>query len=193
MSEQPENKAQDNCVRLRPITADDFGAMVQWINAPHVAAWWDSTTDLPAVTEKYGPHVGNTDKAHVLIIEVGGRSVGFIQCYRHGDYPNWDSDVAVQNAAGIDYAVGDPDFVGQGVGTQAIRQISAMCFEIYPEIDVVVAVPQQANRASCRVLERAGFVCLAQRKLQSECPSDAGISSIYALDRPAAKMRQASG
>jgi aminoglycoside 6'-N-acetyltransferase len=44
-------------------------------------------------------------------------------------------------------------------------------------------VPQAANYASRRALEKAGFRLLDERQLDSDDPSDAGPSAIYARGR----------
>jgi aminoglycoside 6'-N-acetyltransferase len=57
-------------------------------------------------------------------------------------------------------------------------------FDLYPDVVTVVAVPQADNRASRRALEKAGFRLLGERDLDSDDPSDEGISALYARARP---------
>lgn len=106
-----------------------------------------------------------------------------IQCYKHADFPDWDRTVAVENSIGIDYLIGNPDFVGKGIGPAIISKMVTKAFELYPECDAVVSVPQKENRASCRALEKAGFTLKESRILDSDCPSDAGTSCIYVFLR----------
>jgi aminoglycoside 6'-N-acetyltransferase len=47
-----------------------------------------------------------------------------------------------------------------------------------------MAVPQTANYASRRAVEKAGFSLVLEAKLDSDDPSDAGPSAVYALPRP---------
>ena len=49
-----------------------------------------------------------------------------------------------------------------------------------------MAVPQAANYASRRALEKSGFSLVDERRLDSDDPSDAGPSAVYALTRPLA-------
>jgi hypothetical protein len=57
-------------------------------------------------------------------------------------------------------------------------------FGLFPEVGAIVAVPQAANHASRRALEKAGFSLVGERTLDSDDPSDAGPSAVYALTRP---------
>ena len=84
---------------------------------------------------------------------------------------------------GIDYLIGEVNYTGKGIGSKAIRLIAKVAFDLFKEVDVVVSVPQVANLASCKALEKAGFKRIDERKLESNSPSDAGISCIYTLQR----------
>jgi aminoglycoside 6'-N-acetyltransferase len=156
---------------------------VEWINSPHVARWWDGEADMHSVTEKYEPRVQNDSPTTVFVIQLGAQPVGFIQCYRHKDYPDWDRAVGIGAAAGIDYLIGDPSCIGKGIGSRAIRAMTKIVFDMYSDVDVVVSAPQRDNRASWRALEKAGFTRVSERKLDSDCPSDSDISYIYEIRR----------
>lgn len=82
------------------------------------------------------------------------------------------------DAAGIDYLIGEPDAANRGLGTEVVAQFLPMVYERWPVSSVVVAV-QQANRASWRLLERAGFTRAWSGQLDSEDPSDAGLAFVY--------------
>jgi aminoglycoside 6'-N-acetyltransferase len=175
-------------VTLRPLAPADFPLLVQWINEPHVARWWDGTADMASVNTKYSPRLDMGSPTRVFVIQIDNFSVGMIQCYRHRDYPDWERTVGIEGGAGIDYLIGDTRFTGKGIGAQAIREIAKIAFAIYPEIKVVLSVPQKENRASWRALEKAGFDRVDERKLESDCPSDAGVSYIYAFSRDRALL-----
>ncbi len=180
-------------ISLRPLQTEDFPKLVDWINSPHVARFWDGQTDLAAVTKKYGPRTESDTKTHVFIANLNDVPIGMIQCYRHADSPDWDATVGIKNAAGIDYLIGNLDFVGQGIGPLIIAEMVKHAFELYPDIEVVVSAPQQDNKASCRALEKAGFSLIESRKLDSDCISDAGVSCIYFRTRSGAFSDTPSG
>jgi aminoglycoside 6'-N-acetyltransferase len=172
-------------IGLRPATRADFPMIAGWLGQPHVARWWVHPPSVEFVEEYYGPAIDGTDPTELFIVEVDGRAAGLIQRYRHDDNPEWDAAVGVPSAAGIDYLIGEPDLVGRGIGTAAIAAFVPMVFARYPDLDRVVAVPQQANVGSWRILEKAGFRRVWAGTLDSDDPSDSGPSYVYAIDRPA--------
>jgi aminoglycoside 6'-N-acetyltransferase len=172
-------------VTVRPLSRDDFPLLQRWLAMPHVQAWWGSEPVTPAdVERKYGPRADGEDPTRVFVIEVGEQPIGIIQCYRHGDYADWDRAVGIPAAAGLDYLIGEPGQRGRGFGPAAISCLVSHVFGLFPEVGAIVAVPQTANHASRRALEKAGFSLVGERTLDSDDPSDAGPSAVYALTRP---------
>ena len=86
-------------------------------------------------------------------------------------------------ASRIDYLIGEPEYVGRGLGSQAIREFTAMAFARYPEASAVVAAPQQVNVASWKALERAGFERTWAGQLESDDPGEAGPAYVYCVRR----------
>ncbi len=173
-------------IAFRPVTRDDFALLHRWLVTPEVQAWWRSRTrTLDDVEQEYGPQLDGAEPTRSFIIQAGDLPVGLIQCYRHADYPEWDHAVGVPSAVGIDYLIGQAGHRGHGFGSAAIAAFTAIVFGLYPEVDVIVSVPQKDNRASCRALEKAGFALCYERELDSGDPSDAGVSAVYCLARPA--------
>jgi len=41
-------------ISFRPLSRSDFPLLLEWLSAPHVAAWWHETLDLASVHAKYG-------------------------------------------------------------------------------------------------------------------------------------------
>ena len=98
---------------------------------------------MESVTATYGPCITGEDPTEVFVIELDGEPVGLIQRYRHDDFPEWKRAVGGAHAAGIDYLVGEPGRVGQGVGTAAIAVFAADTLVRYPDVDCVVAAPNR--------------------------------------------------
>jgi aminoglycoside 6'-N-acetyltransferase len=172
-------------VAVRPLSRDDFPLLQRWLAMPHVQAWWGSEpAGLADVEHKYGPRADGTDPTRVFVIERADHPIGIIQCYRHEDYPDWDRAVGIPGAAGLDYLIGEPAQCGRGFGPAAITFLVPHVFGLYPEIAAIVAVPQAANYASRHALEKAGFSLVREAELDSDDPSDAGPSAVYALPRP---------
>ena len=81
-------------------------------------------------------------------IEAEGRAVGSIALSRGGD--------VYARTAELGYWLAE-EFWGQGIMTQAVRQICEEGFELWDDLVRVYAEPFAHNTASRRVLEKAGF------------------------------------
>jgi len=176
-------------IAFRPLARGDFPTLVRWFATPHVSQWWTSGPTVRDVEDEYGDAIDGTDPTDMFVVELDGVAIGLIERYMLADYPKWDAIVALGvTAAGIDYLIGEPDCIGRGIGTAMIAQFVDATFgdPAYAAARAIVAAPQQANRASWRALERAGFQLVrAVDDLHSDDPDDKGPAFIYAYWRPA--------
>jgi aminoglycoside 6'-N-acetyltransferase len=167
---------------FRPLERSDFPRLVEWLGAPHVATWWRAQNDLPAIEAKYGPRVDRLEPTEVFVVEADGEPIGMIQRYRIRDYPEWEYAMRAAtiptDAVGIDYLIGLPTLVGQGVGPEIIGQFVDDTSRQLPDASAIAVSVQQANRQSWRALEKAGFARTWEGTLESDDPSDAGPSYI---------------
>jgi len=122
-----------------------------------------------------------------LLVSEGGRPVGWCQWYLCSAYPEHASGVAAdRHDVGIDYAIGDVACTGRGVGTALVAALVDHVRERHPHAGVI-ADPNAANIASRRVLEKNGFMLLAERTVASEPTS--GPMAIYRLSAADAGTR----
>jgi aminoglycoside 6'-N-acetyltransferase len=177
----------DAALRYRRLTRADFPVVSQWLAQPHVARWWRQAHSLEAVEGEYGPAVDGRDPTDVFIVEHDGRPVGLIQRYRLDANADWQKVLAPtgtpQDALSIDYLIGDEDLTGRGLGPRMIADCVAEGWQLHPDLSAVVVPVQQANRASWRALEKAGFERAWSGMLDSDDPSDEGPSHVYVLLR----------
>jgi RimJ/RimL family protein N-acetyltransferase len=144
---------------VRPMTPGDFPDVSRWVNEPHVAQWWDDNRSLEQVAAHYGPALAGEDPTRLWVWEANGRSVGFAQDYRISDHPEYALLSARPDAIGVDYAVGDPAFVGRGLGTSLLWVfLRDIVWPAYVDAREFFAAPDHRNRASLRVLAKLGFI-----------------------------------
>lgn len=177
------------------MTEGDLPAIAAWLELPHVARWWTPDTTAEAELAEYRQRVspgadgaGPADQATImLMVLLDDVPVGWCQWYRWDDYPAEAAGMGARaGEIGIDYAIGDPDRVGRGAGTELIAALVAEVRREHPGAGVL-ADPDAANAASRRVLEKNGFGLVAVRPVATE-PTDAPMA-IYRLPDVAAETR----
>ncbi len=146
-------------IGFRAMTHADLSDVVRWTAEPHVARWWDAeSTDLAAAEKHYGPAIDGEDPTRLWVVEINGRSVGFVQDYLIGDHPEYAALTARPDAVGIDYAIGDATWAGRGTGTRMLWHfLRDVVRPHHPEARACFAAPDHRNAASLRVLDKLGF------------------------------------
>jgi RimJ/RimL family protein N-acetyltransferase len=160
LSGDPLRFAQDEVHRfsVRPMTPGDFRDLTRWLREPHVVAWWDEHKSREQVAAYYGSAIRGDVPTRMWIWEVNGRSVGFAQDYRISDYPDYTLLSSRPGAIGVDYAIGEPAFVGRGLGTSLLWTfLRGTVWPAYPGAAEFFAAPDHRNAASLRVLAKLGF------------------------------------
>jgi aminoglycoside 6'-N-acetyltransferase len=173
-------------VAFRGLTRADFPDVVRWQTQPHVARWWQGeATSLEGAEQHYGPALDGADPTRMRVVELNGRSVGMLQDYRVGDHPEYALLTARPDAVGLDYLIGDPGWVGRGIGTRVLWCYLRDVLRLgYPGATEYFAAPDHRNAASLRVLDKLGFT----RGLWFDEPQpDGGVDTVVGcvLDVPA--------
>ena len=149
---------EDHRFSVRPMTPGDFHDVSRWVNEPHVARWWDEHRTVEEVAAQYGPALRGQDPTRMWVWEVNGRSVGFSQDYRISDHPDYALLSSRPDAVGFDYALGEPAFVGRGLGTGLLWvYLRDIVWPAYADVGELFAAPDHRNATSLRVLAKLGF------------------------------------
>lgn len=91
----------------------------------------------------------DADTTYAFAITVDEKVIGSIGAFRQANI-HW-------RTAEVEYYLAEP-YWGQGLGTSAIKQL---CQYIFEQTDIlrIFAEPFAYNIASCRILEKSGFLC----------------------------------
>lgn len=149
----------DTTVAVRAMSHGDLPDVVRWRQAAHVHRWWAGDGDPTAdrVAQQYGPDIDGRTPTRMWVAEVNGRSLGFVQDYRVGDYPEFALLAPDPDAIGVDYAIGDPAWVGRGLGVRVLWEWMTKARHRFPEATAYFAAPDHRNEASLRMLDKVGF------------------------------------
>lgn len=166
------DKYADASLDFRVLARGDFPRLVAWLNTPHVYEWWGrhmgagalggagaAATNLTEVEAKYGPGVDGAGKTQRYLIMADGEPVGLIQWYRLDDFAEYARQIGEisTGAAGIDFFLGEPAWLGRGFGTRAVERFTTQIVLRQPGISRVIGGPAVTNARSIRVFEKAGF------------------------------------
>lgn len=143
---------------VRPMTRGDLPDVTRWVNEPHVARWWDEDRSTEEVAARYEPALAGEEPTRLWIWELNGRSIGFGQDYLISDHPEYALLCSRPDAVGFDYAIGEPAFLGRGLGTSLIWvYLRDIVWPGYPGAQEFFAAPDNRNAASLRLLAKLGF------------------------------------
>jgi ribosomal-protein-alanine N-acetyltransferase len=139
---------------LRPWTSEDLSSLVQYANNIEIACYLIDMFPHPYTVADGQAYLefATSQTGNIFAIDVAGQAVGSIALHPQ-------SDIHRKNAE-LGFWLAQP-FWGQGIITQAVRQVVAYGFQAF-DITRIFARPFGTNRASQRVLEKAGFALEAQ-------------------------------
>lgn len=162
-------------ITLRAMEAVDLPAVVGWMRQPHVARWWLEGSTLDKELDDCARSIRGEQPTNILVVLEDDRQIGWCQWYRYADYPNDAPAIdAAPDEIGIDYAIGEQDAVGHGLGTQLIAALVDEVRSELPDARFIVD-PSAANLPSRRVLEHNGFIFVEERLV------DGVMTAIYRL------------
>jgi aminoglycoside 6'-N-acetyltransferase len=149
----------DSQIHFRSLSLDDLELMQRWLNDDFVARWWPGWPRLEQVRAKYAPRIAASDPTKCFIIELDGRPIGFIQCYRDvADSPQLRAVLdEPERAAGIDLFLGDRVDAYRGLGPRIIRNFLRREVFVVPSTNLCLIDPAQNNFAAIRAYKKVGF------------------------------------
>ncbi|ARX86137.1 acetyltransferase [Streptomyces alboflavus] len=174
----------------RPVAEENFGLLSVWLAQPHVARWWPHDTSDEGIARDFGPAARGAEPSEDLLVMRDGIPIGLVRRRRLADHPRHAAELeghvdVPDGAVTLDYLIGDPAHIGQGLGPLVIREIVAQTWTAHRDAPAVVVPVPTANRAAWRALEKAGL-----HRVGSTGPAlDGPASYIYRVDQP----REAQG
>ena len=176
-------------VGFRRVERADFPLLARWLATPPVRRWWCHEWSPEAVERDFGPTADGLEPNEDWLALVDGEPVGLVQRSLVSAYEEnlrqFSSLVEVPPAAvTLDYLLGDPTRLGQGIGSAMIAAMVDRTWRDFPDAPAVLVAVVAANTASWRALDKAGFRRVAEGDLVPDNPVDDPLHYILRLDRP---------
>ena len=179
----------DTRIAIRAITRGDLDLVTAWRSDPEVIRWWTpgELTDRATIEAKYAERINGMSPTRMSVV-VDGRSVGFLQDYRIGDYPDYAVLGPDPDAIGVDYAIGS-DMWRQGVGPAGAVGLDAEGADQVPRRDVLLrrARPPQRRLTADPGQGRLRRRCLVRRAAAGRFDDDDG--RMHARRPPGHRLR----
>lgn len=155
---------------FHPIQTIHLPLIHGWFRTPHIQQWYASHKEwsMEEIEQKYHPFRLKKRCIQGYVIAINKKSIGYIQSYPIKDYP-WeglDLSSLPEKLAGIDFYIGEANYLQKGYGTQALTQF--LKHYIDPHYEGSIVDPRQDNMPAIRCYEKVGFsfyqVILCQRE-----------------------------
>jgi RimJ/RimL family protein N-acetyltransferase len=122
----------------------------RWLRSPHVVRWWGAQEEFLRTVER------RASEAHALIA-ADGRPVGYV-CWQHPSREELEAAKLTdlpENVVDIDIMIGEPVYIGCGIGPKALTLLLArLASEGVENAGLATSV---SNRSAIRAFEKAGF------------------------------------
>jgi RimJ/RimL family protein N-acetyltransferase len=147
------NNNTDMIITLRPWMLSDAPALTAAINNKSILDNLRDGIPFPYTEQDAREFIismqsTEAESAYPFAITAGGKAIGSIGVFRQGNIHRRTGELG--------YYIAE-EYWGKGIMTEAVRQMCAFIFE-NTDIIRIYAEPFAHNTASCRVLEKAGFL-----------------------------------
>ena len=161
---------------IREWRLEDKTALAETLNNPKVLDMLRDGLPSPYTEQDADDYIramlaSDPGKVFAFAVTVDGKVIGSVSVTRR--------DNIHYRTAELGYYIGEP-YWGRGYMTGAVRQVCRLVFEC-SDIVRIFAEPFAHNAASCRVLEKAGFVCEGTMKSNAEKNGQIVDMKLYAL------------
>jgi aminoglycoside 6'-N-acetyltransferase len=146
-------------VAFRPLEFADCPLLTRWLMEPHVRRFYQrEPINLAEVEAEYGPTIRGEEPSLSHLAFSDGAPFGYVQCYANMAYPDYAETIGVDHGVSIDLYIGEPAFVGRGVGRAMLAAYLAdVAFPAYPDEDLAYIAHEPDNLAALACSLAVGF------------------------------------
>jgi len=135
-------------ITFRKMVKSDIDIYLKWIDKPHVKEWWVSEPNK--IHEKFDDPI----YIDLYILTLNELPFGYAQVWD----VNFDElSKHPSGVLGIDLFIGEEDYLDKGLGTKAVKALSAELIG-RPNVPYIIIDPQTKNFRAIKCYTKAGFV-----------------------------------
>lgn len=178
-------------ITFEPLNESHFSLLLNWLEEPHVKAWWDQdisyTIDL--VKEKFGKHghdmalsKNSNNKTYAYIICLEKEVIGYIQAYNARDFAHEngiDLSAISGSISGVDLFIGDSKFLRRAIGAQILNEFERQILNSH--FDWCLIDPAKDNLSAIKAFAKAGFKVFEQFQTKSTTWMIKELPTIYEI------------
>jgi len=146
-------------IAFRRFAVEDMQQVYLWLSRPHVAKWYaPPPTSFAEMVAKYAPRTEPGNAVQAFVVSVDAADCGYIQTYRIRDFADYARTLECgEGAAGVDLFIADSWRLNRGLGAEVLARFVDEIVFTANGADECIAGPSEANLASIRAFEKAGF------------------------------------
>ena len=166
-------------IRFVPLNVSHIPLMRDWLSDGEAKRWYGDDS----ATEKEFRHKYLVEKpqqgTYSSIIQYEEEFIGHVQCYLISNYPEYYTSISAQpHDYGLDIFIGRDEFIGRGIGTQAIKAALKDLIFSNDDAERCSVGPSPENKRAIRCYEKCGF-----RHLRTVVLDNNETEYIMAVDR----------
>jgi putative acetyltransferase len=138
-------------MKIREFKREDLNIMRVWLGQDYIQKYFGAPQDwIKEISDNI-----SADWVKYFIVECD-TPIGFFQYYETDKAPQGEWSAEPIGTVGIDYLIGDTEYLGKGYGSKIVRLLVDL-IKSKNEYDYIVADPIAENESSKKVLENNGF------------------------------------
>ncbi len=146
-------------LKLRLLEDEDLPLVKNWLHKTHVKRWYE----IPAMGITIDDWLSEINQRHdafrwitYQVVTWQEQPIGLCQSYSCSDSDEDFGTLPLEGAYGIDYLIGEDEFIGKGLGKALIALLVEQLFT-FPDALLVTADIDAQNQASKKALLACGF------------------------------------
>lgn len=146
-----------------PIEENDLPSLQaklhRWFHMPHVAQWWPVPRENEDFFNSFLKRIRSGTKPYLVLCN--DHPIGYIQCYSVDLTTNTWLPKLSGNIIGTDQFIGEPDYLGKGIGTLFITAFVKNLLAKDNTLTIIVD-PYPTNLIAIKCYEKVGFKKLGE-------------------------------